>query len=421
MIKKLIVALVILTSTASYSQNGSSSLYSHYGIGDQIFKGSAEIRSMGGVSVFSDSTHINFDSPAAYAGLTRTTFALGGSYSTSKIYSNIDEGQARRSSIDYMALAFPVTKNWAAAFGLMPFTSVGYRVHHNADASVPGDVGYRYTGNGGMNKVYVGTAYKLNSKFNVGVDLQYNFGEITTTGIKFLPGNDYGSRELNTSQLSGFAFNTSVMFQSKLKNKMDVFASVIFTPEASLDLGNDRNLATILFSDATGETVVDPQDIAVEDVTLKLPTRVAVGFGIGKVRHWLLGTEITFRNSSSMGNRFAYPELSNGTFENSQKYALGGYYIPDYNSFSSYFKRITYRAGMRYENTGLVVNDKPIDDMALTLGLGLPLRGTFSNINFGVEFGKRGTKAGDLVRENYTNFSVSLSLNDLWFIKSKYD
>ena len=104
---------------------------------------------------------------------------------------------------------------------------------------------------------------------------------------------------------------------------------------------------------------------------------------------------------------------------NGKRVAIGGYFIPQYNSFTSYLKRITYRGGLRYENTGLIVNDKAIDDMAVTLGLGFPMTGSFSNINVGMEYGRRGTKAADLVRENYLNFTVSLSLSDKWFVKRK--
>jgi len=51
----------------------------------------------------------------------------------------------------------------------------------------------------------------------------------------------------------------------------------------------------------------------------------------------------------------------------------------------------------------------------------LPLGGTFSNLNMGVEYGRKGTTKANLVQENYTNVVMSLSLNDKWFVKRKYD
>ena len=102
------------------------------------------------------------------------------------------------------------------------------------------------------------------------------------------------------------------------------------------------------------------------------------------------------------------------------KYNIGGYYIPNYTSFSKYFQKITYRAGLRYENTGLIINNKSINDLGVTAGFGLPIIGVFSNINIGVEYGKRGTTSANLVQENYTNITIGLSLNDKWFQKKRF-
>ena len=99
--------------------------------------------------------------------------------------------------------------------------------------------------------------------------------------------------------------------------------------------------------------------------------------------------------------------------------ALGMYYIPDYASFTSYARRVNYRAGLRYDKTGLVINDKEINNFGITFGAGLPLGGSFSNINLGFELGRRGTTAANLIEESYFKFSVGLSLNDRWFQKRK--
>ena len=67
------------------------------------------------------------------------------------------------------------------------------------------------------------------------------------------------------------------------------------------------------------------------------------------------------------------------------------------------------------------MNSKSIDDMSFTVGLGLPITGTFSSINIGFEMGKRGTTANGLIQQNYSNISVGLSFNDKWFEKRKFN
>jgi hypothetical protein len=177
--------------------------------------------------------------------------------------------------------------------------------------------------------------------------------------------------------------------------------------------------ATALYSDFFDPQVVDASEEINSSNTIKLPTKATFGFGVGQSRKWMLGTELTFQQSSKFGNRFN--DIQNVTFKNAFKYSLGGYYIPNYSSFSNYFKRVTYRGGFRFENTGMVIKNEDIRDYALSAGLGLPLGGAFSNLNIGVEYGRRGTGKALLIEENYTNVIMSLSLNDRWFIKRKYD
>ena len=113
--------------------------------------------------------------------------------------------------------------------------------------------------------------------------------------------------------------------------------------------------------------------------------------------------------------------IDNAVFEDASTISLGGFYIPRYDSFNNYLKRVVYRAGLRFENTGLIVNDQAIKEFGISFGMGLPVGRIFSNANVGVEIGKRGTTNANLVQENFINFQVSLSLNDRWFEKRKFN
>src|SRR5690606_5655616 len=141
--------------------------------------------------------------------------------------------------------------------------------------------------------------------------------------------------------------------------------------------------------------------------------------GIGQARKWLVGTTVAFQGDGRYANY--YNSDNSVSYEKYSKYAVGGYYIPNYTSFASYFSRITYRAGLKYEKLGLIVNNESIKDVGMSLGAGFPITGSFSNVNFGIEFGKRGTKSAGLIQENYLNFSLGFSFNDRWFVKTKYN
>jgi hypothetical protein len=108
-------------------------------------------------------------------------------------------------------------------------------------------------------------------------------------------------------------------------------------------------------------------------------------------------------------------------FIDASKIKLGGFFIPNYNAIGSYWKRISFRAGVRYENTGLNLEGQDINEFGISFGVGLPSGKLFSNVNIGFEAGRRGTTDFGLIQENFFNTFLSLSLNDKWFEKRYYD
>jgi len=310
----------------------------------------------------------------------------------------------------------------AFSFGLIPYSSVGYKIRTTVLSPGTDEITELndYSGKGGINKVFVGYSYQLTPKFSIGADMQYNFGKIETKSLTYKDEVQYGTRELNTSEVSGINFNTGIAFKSKINKKLSIFSGITYSPKADLKLANERSIAIVQFSTSGSEVTIDEaENINVDDTVLTLPSKLAFSTAIGEVKKWSVGGEVTLQSTSDLGSRFN--DIDDIEYENSVKYSIGGYYIPKYNSFTNYFSKVVYRGGFRYENTGLVLKNESIKDYALTLGFGLPLGGTFSNINIGLEFGKRGTTNSGLVQENYTNISIGLSFNDKWFKKAKYD
>ncbi|NDI97800.1 hypothetical protein GWA97_01745 [Flavobacterium sp. LaA7.5] len=420
MIKRFIVSICLLCTAVVFSQQNNSSPYSYYGIGDVKFKGTTENRSMGGLGIIPDSVHVNLQNPASYSSLILTTFTIGGGTSSTTLKTDSEESDASRTTLDFLAIGVPVSQKIGVAVGLMPYSAVGYRVENTVTDN---DI-ERYTqfsGEGGLNRVFAGASYKVTPKLSLGADIQYNFGTIETKSIIALPSVpiQYPTREINKSDYKGFSFNIGAIYQTKLNEKYDWYTSATYAPSATLSSETERQLATITFSNGLNELIVDEIDVLVSSNDVKLPSKFTIGSGLGIKTKWFAGLEYTFQESNELGNRF--DDITAAGFETAHKISLGGYYTPKYRSFNSYFSRITYRAGLRYEKTGLVINDESINDYGLSLGMGLPLNYSASSLNLGVEWGQRGTTNANLIQENYVNFYVSLSLNDRWFVKRKYD
>ncbi len=415
MIKRLCVFTCLFFSILSISQESTSSPYSFYGLGDMRFKGTIDNRSMAGVSIFSDSIHMNLQNPAFYSHLRLTTFSVAASYLTTTFKTNAQKESARRTALDYLAVGIPMGK-WGAGFGLMPFTAVGYKIRSaNTDGI---ETERRYSGTGGLNRAFLGLSYEFSPSFSAGIEAGYIFGDVETSAI-YLSDVQFGTRELNESSASGIGFTAGVAYKSKLTEKLQLSAAASYSPEATISFDNERKIALVQVLTSDQINVYDEITANAGDTEIKLPSKITFGAGIGQPRKWMVGAEVNFSETSKMTNRFA--DIDNASFENGSRYAVGGYFIPNFASYADYYQRITYRAGLKYEQTGLVLNNKSIEDAGFTLGVGLPLTGSFSNINIGFEFGKRGTRDAALVEEKYANFSVGLSLNDRWFVKRRYD
>lgn len=416
MIKKLIITACLLLSLLSFAQEGTSSPYSFYGIGDVRFRGTLENRSMAGVAVEQDSIHINLENPASYSSLKLTTFSLGGTYGTKKLQTNSGSASARNTTLDYLAVGLPLGK-FGVGFGLIPYSSVGYKIE--SLSMLDGGTNKRLSGTGGLNKVFFGIGYKIASNFSIGADVHYNFGVIETSSLEYVTNVATGTRELNTANFSGANFNIGTMYQTKISKKLTFFSSLNYTVQGTLVSKNTRDIAAVKYDSAFNMVVVDALAEDKKQVDIKLPSKISFSAGIGEAKKWLVGGKISYQKTSGQEN--TYNQASNVSYGKYSSVSLGGYYIPNYSSFSGYAKKIVYRGGIRYEKTGLIVNSQSINDVGVTLGLGLPLTGTFSNINFGFELGKRGTTNANLVKENYANFSVGFSLNDKWFERRRFN
>lgn len=434
MIKKLVIVLIAFFALQMHAQEGTASPYSFFGIGSLKFKGTVENRSMGGLSIYSDSIHVNLRNPASYAGENLkiwnnesrpVKFTVGGSYSSLDLKTNAESDKTSTTTFDYFALSVPMGK-FGLGFGLMPYTSVGYKL----ESFDEGYLSNRYKGEGGLNKAFLGLGYQITKDLSFGLEASYNFGNVQNSAIEFLydaEGNivQYQSRENNRSDLSGLNVNLGLSYKTMLSEKLQLITGLTYAPKSDITSRNTRSFSTIVINSTTGqEFVINTIDADLEaqnlDVTdLSMPSRLSFGAGIGQPRKWFLGAEYTMQNTSKFSNPIF--SIDNATFVDASTIAFGGFFTPDYNSFSKYWKRVTYRAGVNFANTGLKINNEDITEFGMSFGVGLPVGGFFSNANMGFEFGKRGTTNQNLIQENFVNFQLSLSLNDRWFQKIKYN
>lgn len=412
MYRYILIGFFFVFSCSLFAQEGTTSPYSYYGIGTLKFKGTAENRAMGGLGVFSDSIHLNLQNPAAYSNLRLVTLTAGLSHLVNQQKTSDITQTAQTTSLDYFAIGVPVGK-FGFGFGVLPYSSVGYNFF-----SKQVDQTTEYSGNGGLNKTFLSIGYEVIPGLSIGIDGQYNFGEIENTTISKKEDIQYGIRTIDNSKIGGFSVNFGAMYKTMVSEKLEFSGSVSYMPEMDLKSKNTREMATVNIR-PTGVQTIDKRNVEVQDTDFSSPGQFTVGMAISRPRHWGIGAEYSHQDWSSVNEKTF--SASRASYGNASSLHLGGFYIPEYNSFTNYFKRVTYRAGGRFEQTGLSFNGEEINEFGISFGLSMPIGRLFSNINLGIEFGSRGTKNSGLIQENFFNTFLSFSLNDRWFEKRLYN
>ena len=415
MIKKIVIlAALVFACVVQAQQGGTSSPYSFFGIGLQQFKGTVENRAMGGMSLYSDSLHLNIINPAQLGKLRFVNFTFGGNHTATTLKETGNESNATDTTFDYFALGFPVSKKGAVSFGLMPWSTVGYDINDSNAEAVN-----TFAGIGGVNRLFLSSGYEIAKGLHVGATAAYYFGNIQNEAVRTQDQVELSTLEENRTDFSGLAWEFGAQYETMISDKLELRSSIQYNTDSTISAENTRSISTVVFDSFGIPTELATADGLVQDTDFRLPSSVVLGLGIGVPNKWFFGGEL---ESSETSNFFNNSFRTEGVdFVDSTTFRAGGLYIPNYSSVTSYFERVTYRAGFRYEELGLRISDQDINEFGISFGVGLPTKRNISNLNLTFEYGQRGTTDANLVQENFFNIGVSLSLNDVWFLKSKFN
>ncbi|GAB3301604.1 hypothetical protein [Hymenobacter tenuis] len=419
-----------------------NSPYSRLGLGDaSLNTGGVRQMGMGGVGVAApNSVNVNEMNPALLYYTVRTTFEGGYSAQFKTLSNSVSRQRTGSANLSYLALAVPITRRWAGAIGLKPYSTVDYE-SVTRDNSVVGDptalVEKTYKGSGGLAEAYMSHAVRLAKGFSAGVSAGYIFGSIdqeagtriasSATALEIANSDIYQQHV----RYSDFAFRAGAHYRGKFTDKLNYNLGGTYSFRSNLDGERDINL---LRQDATG---VQTSSIALETETggkARVPALTQIGISLDNNRSWSLNLE----GSHQQWSKFQAFGDQGGTagvlLSDTYRGGIGGELTPDATSVDNYFKRVTYRVGLSaaqqpYRPGGNTLYDRSISwGFALPLPTATPLDATTINLAF--TYGKRGnTDVQQLpsgvternVQENYVRMQLGVSLNNRWFIKRRIE
>lgn len=417
----LLLFISCLATFSAVSQIRIASPYSRFGIGDLADNNNAWNLSMGQTTFAIRSPyHINYGNPASYTAFDSLSFVFEGGFNADvvQLSSNVQTATRNYASLGYILFGMPITRWWKTSFGLVPFSDVGYNVVNLENYEGIGPVARIYRGSGGINKFYWGNGFKLWKNLSVGFNFSYLFGNMERESVVLFPDSiNYANVKVKYNvTMHDIYFNYGIQYHSRLKNDLHLTAGAVFALESKMSAQTDYVAHTFLLGGSGIEYPKDTLEIT-EGYKGKIVVPLMIGGGIGLEQpdKWLISVDYRWAN----WNRFTAFDLSD-SLVNSQQISAGAEFVPDINSYNNYLKRIRYRVGFMYDNTYLKLRGKQLNEFAVTLGFGLPLRGVKSALNISAQVGMRGTTQSDLIRETYLRFIIGFSIYERWFIKRKY-
>ena len=410
---------MILCGLSGYAQNNNtSSPYSRFGLGDLNHYGYGRSSAMGGATLGSrHSSQMNSANPASYTSNDSLSFifnfGIDGTFS--KYKSNSGNRKTNDVNFRYFSLTWPVTKWLGAGMGLQPFSDMGYEVGF-IDSLSGIDNAQTYSGNGTTSKAFFGVAITPVKGLSIGANMNYIFGKLSkNTTMEFADPTVFSTLKTENTRLRDFTLTYGLQYDLKLKENKYLTLGITFEKKSDF---------TILYQSLTytgvGQTISNKVDSTYE-VEAKRILKMPSTFGIGLSYNHVNKLEINADYYHAAWSKELFPGKVDELITDQNRFSAGFEYIPDATSIRSYFKRVRYRAGAHHEKSYLMFNDNPIKEIGISFGVGLPFPKSKSTANLAFELGKKGTMDDNLVKNNYTKFSLYLNIHDYWFMKRKFD
>lgn len=415
----------ICISSWGYAQSTGNSPYSQLGIGDVNNSAFVPNQAMGGAGAsYANGIYINHINPALLVRNRITIFDVGVSGQLKRLQTSSSSQQDFGGNLSYLSYAFPAAKKWTIGATLRPYSNVNYEI--KASDPVMGNpasqANYIYQGEGGLTTVELTNAVNIIGGLSVGVRASYIFGNITNESVSSVVGSGIGTSQLayvRRTNYSDFIFNTGLVYRHKLRDKLFINGGLVYDFSGNIKGTRFTGFQQRNASDGTALQV--GYDTVARNIsgTVSLPAQYKIGISLDAPFQWAILADFSYQDWSDYKDFNAQETLGSG-----YTFALGGEWTPDINSVSNFFKRITYRSGLHYAQTPILLNNEQISDFGINFGMSVPVGRGFSNLNLALTAGQRGTLNNNLIKEQYFRVAVGFTLNglyDRWFQKNKID
>ncbi|SNC77015.1 Long-chain fatty acid transport protein [Hymenobacter gelipurpurascens] len=431
---------LLAAASSVHGQGLGNSPYSRLGLGDATSnQGGVRQMSMGGVGVAApNNVNVNELNPALLYYTSRTTFEAGYTGQFKTLRNSVTSQRTGSGNLGYLALSVPISGRVAGAIGLKPYSTVDYE--SNSITTIQGDptsqAQTQYKGSGGLAEAYASQALRVAKGVTLGASVGYVFGSIDQQAGTVIFNST--STNLNSDRniflqhvhYSDFTFRGAAHYRGKIKDKVNFNLGGVYSFQSNLN--GER---TTSLNRETVEGVAISSQALTTDVKGKatVPALTQVGISFDNNKNWSLSLDGSKQEWSKF-RAFGEAGGSSGVLlSDTYRAGLGGELTPDATSVDSYFKRVTYRAGLNVAQMPYRPGGNTLYDRSVSWGFAFPLPTATAldatTISLGFQYGQRGntdtrTSDGNVernVKEDYVRMQLGVTLNNRWFIKRKIE
>ena len=369
---KYLILFFLPVVTANAQNIMTSSPYSMFGLGEIVTGLYGSNSAMGGVSTgMRDAWLINTENPAGLTGLdTLRLFAETSAFLKSESYrSKSGSSHAFTGNVSAFSLAGRIIPRWYMAAGLTPYSSVGYYFQSTQPLEGSPDSYYTsiFEGYGGLSKVYLTNAFMLTKNLSVGVNVSYIFGNTKLT-------------ESQSDISVDASFTVGAVYGYKQRLKLE------------------NSIAITYSSNETEQSK--------KNTTQYLPQYFGVGGSLA-YKKWTYALDYSLHQYSCLSSGD-----SRVKFKDSHELKMGISYFPDGYTSGSYWKRITYKAGVDLSTPYMQINGQTGYSYRVSAGMGLPVMN--GRINAAFYYDRTQLKNNVFGREAF-GVTVSYTLSELFY------
>ncbi|MBR1793112.1 MAG: hypothetical protein IJ764_05675 [Bacteroidales bacterium] len=443
----LLISAILALPLILMSQNGVNSPFSQYGLSQNKLPGSTPFAAaMGGV-VYSraSNNYVNPFNPASYASIQKESFVFDISMSLDNTH--LTGGNQTSNSFDgalsSLAVAFPLTNWWKTSLGLLPYSTTKYETV--VQQSVTGTsqlVRNVYDGTGGISQVYWGNGFNIiggdegKPTLQAGFNLNYLYGNVSRAITYDFVGSDTSyyqdTRRQKNTRVSNVTFDIGLLYRQPLNEKYTLTAAVTCKLPQTLTVKDESLIYTFITTSGTEhflDTIFPARgESSKYDSKMKQPMGIGVGLAIERNHRWEVAVDAYYAEHSGMKYEegLSHPIFGNSglQYKSNCRIAIGGGWLGNPEAVR-YIGRMGLTGGIHYEKGKLSLdvsqtgNTETLDEWGVGMGITFPMRKGRSQFVLSCAYTNFGET--DLLCTETFSIGFTLSSNERWFVKRKYN